>query len=1493
MYLEEWDRLLPPYQNLPIRLLEIGVQNGGSLEIWSKYFSEAEKIIGCDINQDCKDIKFEDARVTVVVGDANSDECERQILQQATAFDVIIDDGSHKSSDIVRSFVRYFAHLNEGGIYLVEDLHCSYWKDFEGGLHNPFSAMAFFKRLADVLNYEHWRNNQSRASFLTEFAGNFGIRFDEIDLTRIHSIEFLNSLCVIKKAPPDKNALGRRVVTGMDEQITKGAKRLDGTVIQDFTAIIEEDAHLDVFELIKSVQALQEESSKLDRQTRAQLAEQEQALQALQAKLDEREQQASIINTQKTRLEQELTNLNDHLNQRERILQDLNSELLEIYGSTAWKLIQGMWKARLRLAPKGSWRERFVHSLFGLLKKNRRHAGNGHAQSEASKSINPDPVYNDLFSVARGERGSEYVDISETDLSKNSPLVKLIAFYLPQYHPFPENDEWWGKGFTEWTNVSKAVPQFLGHYQPHLPGELGFYDLRLPEVQRRQVELAKKYGVYGFCFYYYWFNGKRLLERPLDQFVSDPEIDFPFCLCWANENWTRRWDGRSDEILMSQEHSFEIDKEIIRDFVKYFSNPRYIHIDNRPLLIVYRADILVETKAVLDYWRKYSIEHGTGLPYILVAQTFGYMDPSADGFDGAVQFPPHNGEAIPEISEELTLLNGEFKGRIYRYSDFVGSSINRLRIEPFRQFNTIFPGWDNESRRPGNGMIYAGSSPELYAKWLEAVCHFALINNPQEERYVFINAWNEWGEGAHLEPDRRFGYAYLQATSDVLKKVNNGESSLHLQRIQFSQQNTPINEYIRKYNNIIQSWPYYSTLRADVSIQDKTNSSQHLISAIDNFLSTKVIGKSAIPLVSIIIPVFNHFEDTLNCIKSFRDTHEKCSYEIIVIDDCSTDETHEVLSNCKTIRYFRNEENSGFLNSCNNASQYALGKYIVLLNNDTLVLPGWLDSLVDTYNEYPDAGLVGSKLIYPNGRLQESGGVIWEDASGINYGRDDDPDKPQYNFLREVDYCSGACLCIPKSIWEELQGFDPLFTPAYYEDTDLAFRIRQKGYRVLYQPLSQVIHVEGATSGTDIAKGTKHYQEINRQKFYDRWKEVLSSHGDNSQPEMIYRNRSRRSHALVIDVCTPKPDHDSGSIDTYYYLLMLRKIGFEVTFISVVDSEVVDNYVVDLQKKGIECIYKPYLVSIDDYLMQSGKYFDAVLLFRAPYGGKYINSVRKYAPQAKVVFNTVDLHFLRENRESKVTGIGLKSSLRQEAITKNNEILIMKKADQTIIVSDHERDLLRSLGDKIKSRVIPLPRAIPGREKGFDGRKNIVFIGGYLHKPNVDAVLYFAQEIWPLISQELPDCEFWVVGSNIPKEVEDLQGKNIRIVGYVADLAQVFSECKMSVAPLRYGAGIKGKIITSLTFGVPCVATSVASEGMGLTHEQNILIGDSPQEFSKLVVELYNNKETWEELSLNGLSIVRQKYSLENFENNLINLVNDLGIKSIISEEDRYSREGQ
>ncbi len=357
------------------------------------------------------------------------------------------------------------------------------------------------------------------------------------------------------------------------------------------------------------------------------------------------------------------------------------------------------------------------------------------------------------------------------DYQKNppiSPLVKLIAFYLPQFHPLPENDTWWGKGFTEWTNVGKAKPNFSGHYQPHCPIHNGYYDLRVPEVMEEQAKLAKEYGIYGFSYYFYWFGGKILMDNPLEMMLSNKNVAMPFCLTWANENWTRRWDGQENEILISQNHSDEDSLAFIRHLLKYFKDERYICIDGKPVLIIYRANLIPNIASTAKIWRNELVLNGFPGLYLISAQTFGISTPEPYDFDAAVEFHPHNSKS-GNINADVDIINPDYMGQIYSYDQVVANAI--LSKEPeYKLFRSAMLSWDNTARKKNNSHIFYNFSLLKYKQWLSSIVN-KVYSNPKyrnDEKLVFVNAWNEWAEGTHLEPDQKFGYGYLQTTYDVI-----------------------------------------------------------------------------------------------------------------------------------------------------------------------------------------------------------------------------------------------------------------------------------------------------------------------------------------------------------------------------------------------------------------------------------------------------------------------------------------------------------------------------------------------------------------------------------------------------------------------------------------------------------------------------------------------------------------------------------------------------
>jgi glycosyltransferase involved in cell wall biosynthesis/SAM-dependent methyltransferase len=500
---------------------------------------------------------------------------------------------------------------------------------------------------------------------------------------------------------------------------------------------------------------------------------------------------AQASDTQLRQIEAQLADARHVIRHRELTLQDVTSqlelrhaELARILGSNSWKFSAPLRWVRNRIGAIRHGRQPVSYKqvlttplaspAYQPWEPEVTAATAGSIAAPTSPHTDGSPIQNAylsaLFEHEQDRRAPEFV--ASRDVPKPDPeslRAKLIAFYLPQFHPFPENDEWWGRGFTEWTNVTKALPQFLGHTQPQLPSDLGFYDLRLPEILHQQIELARQYGIHGFCFHYYWFAGRRLLEKPLDLFVENRDIDFPFCLCWANENWTRRWDGYDNEVLMAQEHTPANDLAFIRDIADYLRDSRYIRIGGKPLLIVYRPSILPDCAATLDRWRDYCREVGVGEIFLAMAQ-FDVEDPRAYGFDAALEFPPHKlATGLNAINGALDIVNPDYRGHVVHYQAIVDSAKSWPRPE-YPLVRGVFPGWDNEARRPGGGYTFAFSTPERYKEWLDFAVGYAEDNPVAGEKLVMINAWNEWAEGAHLEPDRRYGHAFLQATRDVVEK---------------------------------------------------------------------------------------------------------------------------------------------------------------------------------------------------------------------------------------------------------------------------------------------------------------------------------------------------------------------------------------------------------------------------------------------------------------------------------------------------------------------------------------------------------------------------------------------------------------------------------------------------------------------------------------------------------------------------------------------------
>jgi len=620
------------------------------------------------------------------------------------------------------------------------------------------------------------------------------------------------------------------------------------------------------------------------------------------------------------------------------------------------------------------------------------------------------------------------------------------------------------------------------------------------------------------------------------------------------------------------------------------------------------------------------------------------------------------------------------------------------------------------------------------------------------------------------------------------------------------------------------------------------------------------------PEVSIVIPVYNKWPYTAACLRSLAETRCGAGFEVIVVDDQSTDETPQRLAGIEGLVALHNEQNLGFVGSCNRGAEQARGRYIVMLNNDTQVLDGWLDALLDTFERFPDTGLAGARLVYPDGTLQEAGGIIFRDGSGWNYGKGDNADRPEYQFSREVDYCSGACIMLRSDLFRELGGFDSQYAPAYYEDTDLAFRIRQRGLRARLQAAATIVHHEGVTSGTDLGSGTKRYQAVNRDKFLERWRAELKHFPapivDPDDRGEIRRARDHhlRGRVLVVDAYTPEPDQDSGSLRLRYLLTCFQDLGYGVTFLP--DNRAhAGRYTRELQAGGIEVVYDPWVESLHRFFSERGAEFDFIMISRHYVAARYLSLIKRHCPRARFIFDTVDLHYLREERLAQLEDSA--ALARTAAQTRRSELAVIEAADVTLVVSPVEQAVLREAAPDARVHVISNIHEIVGSRRPFDERKDLFFVGGYQHPPNIDAACWFVESIWPLIHEQLPDARFHLVGSKAPEEVRALHGNGVVFHGFVKDIEPFLDGCRIAVAPLRYGAGVKGKVNMSMSRGQPVVATPMAVEGMFARPGLDVLIAESAADFAAAVVRLYRDEDLWNQVSAGGLENVDKYFSVE------------------------------
>jgi len=622
------------------------------------------------------------------------------------------------------------------------------------------------------------------------------------------------------------------------------------------------------------------------------------------------------------------------------------------------------------------------------------------------------------------------------------------------------------------------------------------------------------------------------------------------------------------------------------------------------------------------------------------------------------------------------------------------------------------------------------------------------------------------------------------------------------------------------------------------------------------------VPTSDTPEVSIVIPVYNHVDHTLACLRALAAHPPSVACEILVVDDGSSDATVQWMPQISGLRYEVRERNGGFIEACNDGVSRTRGRYVVLLNNDTVPQPGWLEALLDTFATVTDAGLVGSQLLYPDGRLQESGGVIFADGSGWSYGRFEAADDPRFASLRDVDYCSGAALMLPRALWQQLGGFDTRYKPAYYEDTDLAFRVRAQGLRVLVQPASRVIHDEGTSNGTDTGSGVKAYQVRNQGVFAATWAAELASHpkvGEVPSPALLLRGRRQ---VLILDEEVPRPERDSGSLRQVNLIRLLLQGGAHVVFVPTrrehggVATEA-------LQRMGVEVWYTPFLDGVAGWLRSHGTRFNVVMMVRHHVANECLPLLERYAPQARTVFDTVDLHYLRERRGAEVAGdAGL---LRNAERTRASELAVMDRCDITVLVSAAEREQLQADAPQVRVELISNLHEVAGTGAPFAQRHDLVFVGGFRHAPNLDAMEWFIGDVFPRIRDALPQVRLHCIGAGAPDTLLALAATQPGVVmhGFVEDIVPYMDGARIAIAPLRFGAGVKGKINLSMAHGQPVVGTTCAIEGMHLRAGQDVLVADDAAGFADAVVRLYQDPVLWQQLAAAGLANVAEHFSLD------------------------------
>ncbi len=610
--------------------------------------------------------------------------------------------------------------------------------------------------------------------------------------------------------------------------------------------------------------------------------------------------------------------------------------------------------------------------------------------------------------------------------------------------------------------------------------------------------------------------------------------------------------------------------------------------------------------------------------------------------------------------------------------------------------------------------------------------------------------------------------------------------------------------------------------------------------------SLQVPPAGARPRVSIVIVASNRATATYHCLQELVARTDAGSYELIVVDDGSSDDTGRLLQQTLGIRVITNTAARGAATARNQGAETALSDLVLFLAPDVVPLTGWVPALASTLDRDPRIGAVGAHIRYTDARLEEAGGIVWRDGTAGSYGRGDDSYRPAYGHVRDVDFCSAACLLVRRSVFAELGGFDPRFASEGYDAPDLCFRLRARGYRVVYQPDARVVRLAESPSGVDPAGAFDALPEDGRDLFVAAHAGALAAQVAATDAAAVFRARDRRAgkRVLIVDHMVPLYDQDAGSVRMLALLEILGQLGHAVTFVPD-NLTPLPPYVDTLRQIGVEVLFGA--MSIADYLAEHLGRFDLVVLCRATIAVKYLPAIAARLERPPVVFDTIDLHYLREQRRAELEDV---PALHEEAArTKATELGLARTSDMVWVTSPHEAEVLRKEDSALRVAVVPLIHRRRVAVPPLAGRRDLMFIGGFRHPPNEDAVRFFATEIFPRVKAQLPGVRFLVVGGDVPPAVRELAADDVVITGYVEDVDPIFDGARVFVAPLRYGAGLKGKITQSFTCGLPVVTTAIGAEGLDIAAGVHALIADRPDDFAARVIELYQDGALWARLS--------------------------------------------